>query len=282
MASEAEPNPTAGNDDDPPQTGKASASQTRYNLRPRHKPNEVPESGDEPDARERNDSSRRTGATMVFHGVDAKIGPVRDEARYESDHRRARDRQDLSDLNHRRRASSPSSDAGSRFSSAHGSPVDARKSHHLQPRASEFYDPASSRARPPRPSETERDGALRLSPPALTRMEERGAQLRDLGKHHRHRSPPIFEEMTWAELDAYRKIHLSFQRQQLAAATEGKRVHELATRPNPPLCADQRNEVDPLRAPKKSEVFGPPRSRRPGRDAGEKDASRANRRVSDR
>ena len=224
-----------------------------------------------------NEPDRRAGATLIFHGVDANVDSPRRETMNEPS--RSRDWRIQPGPGKGRGMSSDSSNAGSRFSSAHGSPVGRQESPHAMARAAADRDPIQAgHLKSSRASPDNHRRPRRLTPP---KPREQRDVFHALGKPHRHRSPPIFEEMTWAELDAYRKIHLSFQRQQLAAATESKRIHELVTRPNPPLCADQRNEVDPLRAPKKSEVFGPPRSRRPGRDAGAKDASRANRRVSD-
>ena len=236
------------------------SGQTHYNLRPRPGHSDVRDRNVEANAREPNTSSRQTVATTVIEGVDAKVSPVRDEIGSENERGRSPDRRTHDSLRQSRRASSGSSDAGSAFSSAPGSPVSVRGPRHPSPHTGATAGHTSV-------------GVDRR------RSRLQGDQLDARGKHHRHHSPPIFEDMSWAELEAYRKIHLAFQQQRLSEQTDRNRVHESAIRPNPSLLFDGRKEADPLRAQTMSKVCGPSVSRQPGRDAA--NASRVNRRVSD-
>ena len=187
---------------------------------------------------------RRTGAAVVINGVDAKFSPPRGDTAKSAERGRSPDRREPAAVNRERRASSRSSDAGSEFSSAPGSPVSVRE-------------------------------AKRSPPTRRARGEEIGA----LGRPHRHRSPPLFEDMNWADLEAYRKLHIAFQKQRLREQQLTSRVHELAIRPDSPSLVDEEKEVNPLRARNKSTVFGTTASQQPGRDG--KHVSRASRRFSD-
>jgi hypothetical protein len=84
--------------------------------------------------------------------------------------------------------------------------------------------------------------------------------------------------MSWADLEAYRKIHLAFQQQRLLTSPVTSRVHELAIRPDPSFLVGKKNKMDPLRA-QKSTTFGTTVSQQPGRD--DPHASRVSRRFSD-
>jgi hypothetical protein len=236
------------------------SGQTHYNLRPRAGHSDVRDRNVDANAREPNTLSRPTVATTVIEGIDAKVSPVRDEVGSGNERGRSPDRRTHDSRRQSRRASSGSSDAGSAFSSAPGSPVSVRGPRHPSPRTGATAGHTSVGV-------------------DHRRSKLQGDQLDARGKHHRHHSPPIFEDMSWAELEAYRKIHLAFQQQRLSEQTDRNRVHESAIRPNPSLLFDGRKEADPLRAQTMSKVCGPSVSRQPGRDAA--NASRVNRRVSD-
>ncbi len=278
MASNAEPNIAPDGGGDPPPANEAVVSQNRYDLRPRQKLNEIYGPGAEHDPLETSEPGRRAGATVFIHGVDAMISPPHDGDACEP--RRPRDWRAHHEPRKRWRASSGSSDAGSRFSSAHGSPSGRGEFPQPEPHAPAVSARAAIQNEHRGLRDTSSDDVPRRLPPATPRPKERGDELHALGKPHRHRSPPIFEDMSWAELEAYRKIHVAFQQQRLAAQTDRNRVHESAIRPNPSFLSDGKRQMDPLRAQTMSEVFGPPVARRPGRDEA-KAASRADRRVSD-
>ena len=112
--------------------GEAALEPPRYNLRSRRGHGEVTETSPRRDL-EPDGLDRRTGATVVISGVDAKISPLRRDAVNETDRSRPRDREEPFVLNRGRRASSRSSDAGSEFSSAPGSPVSAGGSRRAPP-----------------------------------------------------------------------------------------------------------------------------------------------------
>ena len=78
MASNAEPNIAPDGGSDPPPASEAVVSQTRYDLRPRQKLNEISGSGVEQDPLETSEPGRRAGATVFIHGVDAMISPPHD------------------------------------------------------------------------------------------------------------------------------------------------------------------------------------------------------------
>ena len=75
---------------------------------------------------------------------------------------------------------------------------------------------------------------------------------------HRHSSPPSFEEMTWAEFDAYRRIHHEFQQRALDERAR------FAPRPDEPLiCGDLPSgereapkDKEDRRGPRTSRSFG--------------------------
>ena len=264
MALNAEPNIAPDGGSDPLPASEAVVSQTRYDLRPRQKLNEISGSGVDQDPHETSEPGRRTGATVFIHGVDAKISPPHGGDANEP--RQPRDWRAPHEPRKNRRTSSGSSDAGSRFSSAHGSPSGRGEFPQPESRATAVSARAAIQTKHRGLRRISPDETPRHSPPATPKPKERGDELHALGKPHRHRSPPIFEDMSWAELEAYRKIHIAFQQQQLAAKTDRNRVHELATRPNPSFLSDGKRPMDPLRAQTMSEVFGPPVARRPGRD----------------
>ena len=88
-------------------------------------------------------------------------------------------------------------------------------------------------------------------------------------QRHRHTPPPVFDEMTWEELDAYRRVHSEFQRRaQRARTTVSPRPDEPLDRGDPrgagrearPCSGDRRE-------PRTSHSFGnnsTASSRRPG------------------
>ena len=234
MASNAEPNIAPDGGSNPPPASEAVVSQNRYDLRPRRKLPEIPGSGVDQDPLETSEPGRRTGATVYIRGVDARISPPHDGGANEP--RQPRDWRVPPEPRKNWRASSGSSDAGSRFSSAHGSPSGRGEFPPPESRAVTDSARAAIHTEPRGLREASLDEPPRHSPPATPRPKERRDELHALGKPHRHRSPPIFEDMSWAELEAYRKIHVAFQQQQLAAKTDRNRVHELAIRPNPSFC----------------------------------------------
>ena len=222
----------------------AVSDPSRYNLRPRGGREGVAEEDTRPGLNVTDGLGRRTGATVLISGVDAKTSPLQHESANRAERGRSPDRREPAAVNRERRASSRSSDAGSEFSSAPGSPVSVRE-------------------------------AKRSPPTRRARGEEIGA----LGRPHRHRSPPLFEDMNWADLEAYRKLHIAFQKQRLREQQLTSRVHELAIRPDSPSLVDEEKEVNPLRARNKSTVFETTASQQPGRDG--KHASRVSRRFLD-
>jgi hypothetical protein len=268
----------AGDGDHRSDAGKVVSDPPRYNLRPRKGPEEVVELGTGQDHTEIDGPDRRDGAAVVFTGVDAKISPMRSEIEIEDDRSRPRDRNELYRSDGGGRASSGSSDAGSEFSSAHGSPVGARGSQRAPLRIGTAVDAIPVAAGRRRREMTSHDGVPRFASPEPSKRRAHQVEREAPRPSHRHRSPPLFEEMSWADLEAYRKIHIAFQQQRLLASPVTKRAHELAIRPDPSLLVDKRKEVDPLRA-QKSTVCGTTDSRQPGRD--EVRASRVSRQVSD-
>ena len=261
-----------------PDAGEAVSDQPRYNLRSRRGPEEVAELNTRQDLHETDGLDRRTGATVVINSVDAKISPSRRNGVSEVDRGRSPDRREPSAPVRERRASSESSDAGSEFSSAPGSPVSARGSQRVLPRVKTVADEASVRVEHRKKGASSRDDMLRPPSPVPLRRRVLEDESDAPRRSHRHRSPPLFEDMSWADLEAYRKIHIAFQQQRLLEPTVTSRVHELATRPDPSLLVGKRKEMDPLRA-QKSTTFGTTVSQQPGRDG--KHASRVSRRFSD-
>ena len=86
---------------------------------------------------------------------------------------------------------------------------------------------------------------------------------------HRHPSPPAFEEMTWAELDTYRRVHREFQKR----ALEGRAA--TSPRPDEPFNRgdlrsagrEARLDEGDRREPRTSRIFGTnftASSRKPG------------------
>ena len=261
-----------------PDAGEAVSDQPRYNLRSRRGPEEVAELSTRPDPYEGDGLVRRTGATVVISGVDAKTSPSRRNAMSEVDRGRSPDRRDPFVSGRGRRATSGSSDAGSEFSSAPGSPISARGSPRRPRHGKATVNERSVEVERRDTVVRSRDDTSYRSPLASSRRrtsDDKGDAPR---RAHRHRSPPLFEEMSWADLEAYRKIHLAFQQQRLLASPVTSRVHELATRPDPSFLVGKRNKMDPLRA-QKSTTFGTTVSQQPGRDG--KHASRVSRRFSD-
>ena len=92
------------------------------------------------------------------------------------------------------------------------------------------------------------------APPPRTSRDGGGAD----GQGHRHHSPPGLEEMTWAEFDAYRRIHEQFRKR----ALEGRGSH--SPRPDEPFnrrdlpSAGREARLDDgdRRGPRTSRVFG--------------------------
>ena len=265
--------------DSRPDAGEAVSDHPRYNLRSRRGPEEVAELNTRQDLHETDGLDRRTGATVVINSVDAKISPSRRNGVSEVDRGRSPDRREPSAPVRGRRTSSESSDAGSEFSSAPGSPVSARGSQRVLPRVKTVADETTVRVERRKKGASSRDDMLRPPSPAPLRrrvLEDKSDAPR---RSHRHRSPPLFEDMSWADLEAYRKIHIAFQQQRLREPQVTSRVHELATRPDPSFLVDEKNEMDPLRARNKSTTFGTTVSQQPGRDG--KHVSRVSRRFSD-
>ena len=262
-----------------PDAGKVVSDQPRYNLRPRRGPEEVTESSPRQEPREADGLGHRTGATVVISGVDAKTSPSRREGVNEVDRGRSPDRRDPFMSVRGRRATSGSSGAGSEFSSAPGSPVRTRGVPRTNPPVKTAANDKSVGTGFRKFSAAAQDDASRhppLSPPRSRAFEGDGDAPR---RSHRHRSPPLFDDMSWADLEAYRNMHIAFQQQRLLAPTVTSRVHELATRPDSSLLVGKRKEMDPLRA-HKSTTFGTTVSQQPGRDG--KHTSRVSRRFSDR
>jgi hypothetical protein len=262
---------TAGDGDGRPDAGEVVPNRPHYNLRPRRGPEEIVETEAGRD-REAGETDRRTGATVVISGVDTKVRSPQHEPVSEVDRGRSHDRREPLALHRRGRASSGSSDAGSEFSSAPGSPVSAGGSRRAPSLVKTTAGEMSIGAGRRREDLVSRD----VTPPAPPRPRAREEESNAPRRSHRHRSPPLFEDMSWADLEAYRKIHLAFQQQRLLASPVTSRVHELAIRPDPSLLVGKRNEMDPLRA-QKSTVWEKTAAQRPGRDG--VGASRVSRRF---
>ena len=201
--------------DSRPDAGEAVSDRPRYNLRPRRGPEEVAELDTRQVLHETDGLDRRTGATVVINGVDAKISPSRRKAVSEVDRGRSPDRREPSAPVRERRASSGSSDAGSEFSSAPGSPVSARGSQRVPPRVKTVADETPVRVERRKKGASARGDMLRLPSPAPLRRRMLEDESDAPRRSHRHRSPPLFEDMSWADLEAYRKIHIAFQQQRL-------------------------------------------------------------------
>jgi hypothetical protein len=268
---------TADDGDGRPDTGEVVPNRPHYNLRPRRGPEEIvgTEAGQ---GREAGETDRRTGATVVISGVDVEVRSPLHEPASEVDRGRLRDRREPLALHRRGGASSESSDAGSAFSSAPGSPVSAGGSRRAPSLVKTTSGEMSIGAGRRKGDPVSRDARSPFTPPAPPRPRTRDEGRDAPRRSHRHRSPPVFEDMSWADLEAYRKIHLAFQQQRLLVPPVTSRVHELAIRPDPSLLVGKRNEMDPLRA-QMSTTFGTTVSQQPGRDG--RHASRVSRHVSD-
>ena len=107
----------------------------------------------------------------------------------------------------------------------------------------------------------------RLLPTPPPRASQAGGEAGRRG--HRHAPPPVLEEMTWEELDAYRRVHREFQRRAME-----ERVG-VSPRPDEPFnrrdlrSAGREARLDDgdRRGPRTSRVFGTnftASSRRPG------------------
>ena len=258
---------------------EATSGPPHYNLRPRRGREEVAEEDTRQGCNVTDGLGRRTGATVLIHGVDTKTSPSRHEPASGADRGRSPDRRDSFATNRERRASSGSSNAGSEFSSAPGSPVGARGLPHAPTRTNTGADEPPVRAERPGRNTVSRGDMSRLSPTARPVRRAHGSENGAPSRSHRHRSPPLFEDMNWADLEAYRKIHIAFQKQRMLESQVTSRVHELAIRPDSPSLVDEEKEVNPLRARNKSTVFETTASQQPGRDG--KHVSRVSRRFLD-
>ena len=75
------------------------------------------------------------------------------------------------------------------------------------------------------------DGVVARHPPS-SRHRYAGKEAEK--KDHHHSPPPSFEDMTWEELDAYRRIHRQFRRRAMAErAQKSSSRNELLTREGP-------------------------------------------------
>ena len=203
------------------------------------------------------------GTTVVFSGVDAKEEDVSHDAST-GERGRPRDRvsrhANLEEQGHLHRSSS----AGSEFSSAPGSPTPRRRDSPSPPRTQMAADSARER-------NGLRDSAAVFSRGAGLFIPSRRSPIRRIlssgyeppASNHRHRSPPIFAEMTWADLDIYRRIHLAVQQNQPSSRTVSSRVYEPVIRPDSPPLLDGGATAKPL-AHGKSRDFGNTGTRQPG------------------
>ena len=275
MASNNEPSTAPNEVGDPSRADAGTDGLNRYDLRSERNLQEAHESRVDPGSHEMNEPDRRAGATLVFHGVDANVDSPRRETINEPS--RSRDWRIHPGPGKDRGMSSGSSNAGSRFSSAHGSPVGRQESPHAMARAAADRDPIQAgHQRSSRDSPDDHRRPRRLTPP---KPREQRDVFHALGKPHRHRSPPIFEEMTWADLEAYRKIHMSFQRQQLAERRPANASTNWSHTASAPLLRPE-ERGGPASSPTKSK-FSDRRVRDDRAGTRRKAASRANRRVSD-
>ena len=112
--------------------------------------------------------------------------------------------------------------------------------------------------------------------PIQTKLFSRqDAEKRSAATGHRHTPPPVFADMTWEELEAYRKIHLEFQRRALEKhAGVASRGNELLIRGDLPSPVEDGQVTGGRTVPGSSDYFGaaatnPGTRRRTSRVAGQ-------------
>ena len=202
------------------------------------------------------------GTTVVFSGVDAKEEDVSHDAST-GERGRHRDRVsrhvNLEEQGHLHRSSS----AGSEFSSAPGSPTPGRRDSPSSPRTQMAADSARERNGLRDSAAVFPRGAGCYPIPSSPYSQNPQQRVELAAPNHRHRSPPIFAEMTWADLDIYRRIHLAVQQNQPSSRTVSSRVYEPVIRPDSPPLLDGGATAKPL-AHGKSRDFGNAGTRQPG------------------